>query len=297
MRNSFRSKVIIESTRVYGVIGSPVSHSLSPLIFNRQFAADALDAVYLPLLIDDEQELGRFLETARRCTWLNARGFSVTLPHKSAALRWAGDGADTLARRIGAANTLVLAGPLAAFNTDYSGAIQALHEDAGLDREKIAGLTVAVLGAGGVARAVVAGLCDAGASVTIYNRTHDRSQQLADEFGAQARSWDDRINLKDQLVINCTKLGMAPDVDQSPLPQSALQHQPVVFDTIYTPTRTRLLRQATAAGCKTVAGPSMFVHQAAAQYNLWTGRRMDIAEVTQCVTQALAHREQIGGPS
>lgn len=296
MRNLYRSRCIIEQTQVYGVIGSPVSHSLSPLVFNRQFADHGLDAVYLPLRIDDEDELVRFLDNTRRCAWLNARGFSVTLPHKSAALAWGGEGADSLAKRIGAANTLLLSDRPAAYNTDCPGAMQALAEGAGLDRARFSGLTVAVLGAGGVSRAIVAGLCDAGANVTIYNRTLDRARKLANEFGARAEAWEDRGQLQDQLIVNCTSLGMSPKVVESPLPSSALGHQPIVFDTIYTPAETRLTRDAAKAGCNTVGGLGMFIHQAAAQYRLWTGRTMDIATVTRTVTLALAERERRSRP-
>ena len=206
-------------TKVFGVIGSRVGHSLSPALFNAQFAADGFDAVYLPLLVDTADEFNRFLDGCRDRPWLDVRGFSVTTPHKSSALKWASAEADSLARRIGAANTLLFEGTtVRAFNTDYAGARAALEGSWGVTRRDLRGLPVVVLGAGGVARALVAGLCDQGCRVTIYNRTVSRGRELADDFGYTARPWEERAKATTDLLINCTSVGMAPRVNESPFP-------------------------------------------------------------------------------
>jgi 3-dehydroquinate dehydratase/shikimate dehydrogenase len=290
MLERYRWKRLGPDTRLYGVIGSPIAHSLSPTIFNEQFATIDVPGVYLPLRIDTRDEFNRFLDGCRERPWLDARGFSVTVPHKQAALRWATDrGAaiEPLAQRIGAVNTLVFDGERArAFNTDYAGAMAALEAAMGADARDLARLPVAVLGAGGVARAVVAGLADRGCRVTIHNRSPEAARLLASDFDCVARPWEERVSPEQRVVINCTSVGMSPCDTLSPLPRHALRPNVTVFDTIYTPRNTRLLEDARMAGCKTVGGAGMFIHQAAAQFRLWTEREPDLAAMERAVTRA-----------
>lgn len=275
-------------TQLFGVIGSPVAHSMSPAIFNAQFRRSGINAVYLPLRIDSADELRAFLEGCFQRPWLNARGFSVTVPHKHSALEMVGDLADPLTRRIGAANTLeFMEEGIAAFNTDYPGALAAIAEGLGLADEELAGLAVTVLGAGGVARALVAGLSEKGAKVTIYNRASARARQLAADFGCQTGDWDDRHRHAGALLINCTTVGMHPAADETPMPPAGLRSGLAVFDTVYNPRETRLLRLARQAGCRTVDGVAMFVRQAAAQYLLWTSRMANTDLLEQIVTDRL----------
>ena len=313
MLGLYRYNSIGPATAVYGVIGCPIGHSMSPAIFNAAFGEIGCDAVYLPLRVEPPYEaFAAFVDNCLSRPWLNMSGCSVTIPHKENLLRYVaerGGEVEPLARRIGAANTLqiqaagcpgvpraaclpvsqveALAGkpPLApgevrgegpaslsACNTDYRGAMDALCAGIGCTREELGRLSVAVLGAGGVSRAIVAGLRDCGCQVTIYNRTFDRAKMLAAEFGAEARPLEQAADHGADVIINCTSIGMWPNVDDTLLPADALIGKPVVFDTIYNPIETRLLREARLRGCRTVDGVSMFVGQAAAQFERWIGR-------------------------
>jgi shikimate 5-dehydrogenase len=141
-------------------------------------------------------------------------------------------------------------------------------------------------------RAIVAGLTDRGADVWIYNRSGDRADALAREFGCRSQSWERRSDHDCRVLINCTSLGMTPHIETTPMPRDGLRSQPAVFDTVYNPRATLLLKQAQAAGCRVVDGVSMFVRQAAAQYRIWTGRAMDVARATQIVS---AHLDRAAG--
>jgi 3-dehydroquinate dehydratase/shikimate dehydrogenase len=285
MLDLYRWRALGPSTRLYGVVGDPVAHSLSPVLFNALFARHGIDAVYLPLRIDARGEvLGGFLGGCLERPWLDVGGFSVTVPHKEAAAAFVGKQIDPLASRIGAVNTLVPqpGGGFSGSNTDYAGALAAITEALGRDRQDLAGLRVHVLGAGGVARAIVAGLrdCPDGPRIpiTIYNRTQARAETLAKEFGCRCEPWDRRAERTDaDLLINCTSLGMWPAVDQTPMPAGRFVEDLVVFDAVYNPARTRLLGEAQSAGCRTIDGVTMFIHQAAAQFALWTGQKPDEA--------------------
>jgi len=270
-------------TRVYGVVGWPVGHSMSPPLHNAGFDAAGVDAVYLPMPVAPAWEPLK----ATLLAWLDAqglhfRGASVTIPHKAHLLRLVrGEGGEIepLAERIGAANTLVVrdssaGGALTASNTDYAAALDSVCAAMGVKRDGLAGKRVAVAGAGGAARAVVAGFAEAGAAVTVYNRTVEKAEALAAEFGGEAAGIDALADAECEVLINCTSLGMHPRVEGSPLPDDAAVLEPgvVVFDTVYNPIRTRLLQQAEAAGAKTVPGTEMFVRQGAAQFERWTGK-------------------------
>jgi len=274
----YRVKSLTPASAVYGVIGCPIAHSMSPAIHNAAFAAAGMDACYVPLLIEPgPDDFRRFMDALLARTWMDCRGLSVTIPHKEHALRYVGaDNCDSLAVRIGAVNTITIApdGSLAGDNTDYAGAIDSLVAGMAIAREDLAGRRAAVLGAGGVARAIVAALMHYGCELTVYNRTVKRGRQLAEEFGAAFDGLDNLDRLDAEIVINCTSIGMYPDVDCSPL--APLVKIPpcvkAVFDTIYNPVETRLIRQARAAGCAAITGLDMFVNQAVAQFERWTAK-------------------------
>ncbi len=261
-------------TAVYGVVGCPVGHSMSPAIHNAAFAATGIDAVYVPLLVEDGQaSFNRFMDALLARPWLGWRGLSVTLPHKENALAYVGPAnCDELTLRIGAVNTVTIEpdGRLRGTNSDYASALDALCGVMGIDRRGLAGRSVAIIGAGGAARAIVAGLVHYGASVVIYNRTAARAQALAAEFLCGAAALDEAPLTEAEILINCTPVGMYPEADASPLRRIPPLAK-IVFDTIYNPPETALLRQAKAAGCAAVSGLDMFVHQAAAQFGTWTG--------------------------
>ncbi len=251
--------------------------------------------MYLPMPIPPEYEhfkatVGSFVDHER----LNFRGASVTIPHKENLIRFVKERSgtvDPLAERIGAANTLVVGddGTLTCVNTDAPAAIDALCKGMEIEPAGLDGKRVAVLGAGGVARAVVAALCDAGASVTIFNRTPGKAETLAAQQKA-ATAGRAGVEVGDlgalsqdifDVYVNCTSLGMAggPDEDQSPLPDDApLDEDTTVFDTVYTPHRTPLICQAEASGARTIFGLEMFLSQAAMQFERWTGKEgpMDV---------------------
>lgn len=290
MLHHYRWETLNAETQFFGVIGWPVAHSMSPALHNAAFARADVNAVYLPLAVEPAgRTLENFLDGCIERPWLDAGGFSVTVPHKSRVLGYLGDHVDDLTHRIGAVNTLVVSnGRYRGYNTDYSGALDALVGGLGCGRDDLQGTAVDVLGAGGAARAVVAGLCERGCRVTISNIIPQDAASLAAEFDAQTGLWDQRDQGSGSILINCTSVGMWPDVDDTPFPTEALSKYDVVFDVVYNPLQTRLLHEATAAGCRTVAGVEMFVNQAAEQFRLWTGREPDKTLMRNLVVAELA---------
>ncbi|MHC5116267.1 MAG: shikimate dehydrogenase [Planctomycetota bacterium] len=281
------------NTEIFGLIGNPVAHSLSPRLFNTCFDNEQINAVYLPFLVEgDTEELNAFLDHVSGRPKFGFGGFSVTLPHKTHALDYAnlhGDYVDNLAEAIGAVNTLKIGfnGLLSAYNTDYSGAMDALVAAMGVDRHDLHKTKVAVVGAGGVARAVVAGLADVGARVTIYNRTVSKAQSLAKEFGCKFASADKLAETTATILINCTSVGMHPDVDTSPVPDGVVHKDTVVFDTVYNPLETKLLADAKAVGATVVNGVEMFIRQAIQQYKIYVGSAPDDIRMREVVYQSL----------
>lgn len=259
-------------TRVFGVIGKPISHSRSPLIHNAALAAAGVDAVYVPLLVDD---LPAFLGSSM-VDQLGFDGFSVTIPHKETALKCCAE-VDPVAAQIGAVNTLVRlpSGGWKGYNTDWLAAIDAVEQGLG-GAGALKGKAVVVVGAGGAGRALAFGAKQRGAQVIVTNRTLDRAQSLAADVGGEAVPWEDLQagRCKADVLVNTTALGMAPDAGSSPAPIEALRAAgfKLVFDAVYTPLETRLLRDAAEAGVVAVSGLGMFVGQAEEQFRLFTGR-------------------------
>jgi 3-dehydroquinate dehydratase/shikimate dehydrogenase len=207
-------------------------------------------------------------------------GLSVTIPHKQHAVRWlSGKGLpiSPLAQRCGAINTLIRhQDEWSGENTDALGALAALRGSAEQVEGDLRGRSVSVLGAGGAARAIVAGLLTEGCSVTVYNRSHARSEQLAQGLGCNQAPWDKRSEYAGDVLINCTPIGLHPAANETPMPADALRPNTLVFDTVYNPPQTRLLREARGRGCKTVSGVEMFLAQAAAQFQYWHGVSPDV---------------------
>jgi 3-dehydroquinate dehydratase/shikimate dehydrogenase len=292
----YRCDNIKADTELYGVIGSPVAHSLSPAIHNACFADIGANKLYLPLLVDGgSAEFGEFMHNVLARPWLGFRGFSITIPHKESAMdyvRGKGGFVEPLARRIGAVNTLLISkeGGLKAYNTDYAGALDAITAAMDITKEQLNGIPVAIIGAGGVARAAVAGLTDAGAQVTIYNRTISRAEKLAAEFGCDFAGLDKLAQINAKLLINCTSIGMHPNINETPIPKEYLKSDMVVFDTIYNPAETLLLKQAKEAGCQTISGLDMFLNQALVQFKLFTGTDANPDLVRKTVLDCLSRR-------
>lgn len=296
LRFLFRLPAQKHDTKVYGIVGNPVGHSRSPLLHNAGFDRVGYNAVYVPLLVDDLQH---FLAHPLAQDFA---GLSVTIPHKEAALQ-AADQVDPIAAQIGAVNTLVRSsyGHLSAYNSDWGAAISAIedglrgsssahastsraesssdtHDVGEGEASPLRGRRVVVLGAGGAARALVFGALAAGAHVTIVNRSRQRAESLALAAGGQPAVADMQHLLSGQVrgdvLINVTSVGMHPHVHSSPVPETAaLQGFMLVFDAIYTPMVTQLLKDAREEGCIAVSGAEMFVRQALQQFEHFAGQK------------------------
>ena len=277
LRDLYRIGDLRSTTHVFGVAGDPIRSSLSPLMLNTAFGCEDLDAVYLPLLTHDGEDLFSFARD------LPLAGFSVTMPLKQAILPLL-QHVDPLAARIGAVNTVrrELDGSFSGFNTDAAGVIAPLEQ-----RVDLRGSRVLVLGAGGAARAAVFGCVDRGAQVFVLNRTPETGARLAAEAGATAieRHALRALPVFDAL-INATPAGMRGNATELPLRPEEL-HAKLVFDLVYNPLDTPLLRMAREQGLETIAGLEMFVHQGARQFELWMGRPAPINLMRDVVTEAL----------
>ncbi|HPM23163.1 MAG TPA: shikimate dehydrogenase [Phycisphaerae bacterium] len=280
LRGLYRWDTLGPETRVFGVVGWPVAHSQSPAIHNAALAAAGVDGVYLPWpVLPDYGAFAAFMDAVSGAAAAVVMGLSVTLPHKESALRWLDEKGHAVmprARRCGAVNTLTRGpdGTWEGDNTDGLGARAALDAArAGLSR----GRAVAVLGAGGVARAVVAELVDAGCAVTLYNRSAERAAHLAHELRCAWQPWDARVRYVGEILINCTSVGLWPATNDTPLPDDCLRAGTLVMDTVYRPAETRLLRVARAHGCQVIDGVEMFIRQAAAQFERWQARPCPLA--------------------
>jgi 3-dehydroquinate dehydratase/shikimate dehydrogenase len=276
IRSLYRWDDVDADTQLMGVIGCPVGHSMSPAIHNAAMSAANVDGLYVPLLIPgDWDNFRRFMDGLVRRPWLNWRGLSVTIPHKQHALRYVGDeNCDPVAASIGAINTITFEpdGKLRGDNTDYAAAIGSLAAALDIAPTALAERHVAILGAGGVARALVAALRHYGATVTVYNRTLERAESLSEEFGADAAPLQDAASTRADILVNCTSVGMHPHVDTCPV-DAISDSVEIVFDTIYNPVETRLLAQAARDGRKVLTGVDMFVEQGAVQFEIWTGKQ------------------------
>jgi 3-dehydroquinate dehydratase/shikimate dehydrogenase len=270
MKDIYHCEQINRDTEVYGVIADPVGHSLSPLIHNAAFRRFGLNKVYVPIRVPREA-LWQFLTEA---PGMGIRGLSVTIPHKEAVLEKL-TMADSAVRGIGAANTLIFQdGEVYGYNTDYRAAMDSLHEALGIPPEMsspLAGKKALVLGAGGVGRAMVYGLLRRGAEVTVTDGDDSRARNLAEAFGCRAVEWTRRYSVQADILINGTPVGMHPNVDETPYDGRYLRPGMLVFDAVYNPENTLLIKQAREAGCKVITGVEMFVRQACLQFKLFTG--------------------------
>ncbi|MCS7271671.1 MAG: shikimate dehydrogenase, partial [Gemmataceae bacterium] len=278
------------NSRVFGVLGDPVDHSLSPLLHNQLFRRMGIDAIYLPFRVPK----GMLPEALQAYDSIPVSGYSVTLPHKEAAAALARE-KQTEVEVTGAANTLVRRtdGHFQAFNTDYSAALEALRAHFQQRAKEgpvpqFSQMTFLLLGAGGVARAIAHALHREGAHITITSRTYERAHRLAEEVKCRAVDWQARHSVSCDVLINCTPVGMHPNVDEAPIHFSFLNPGMTVFDTIYRPETTLLIREAQSRGCQTITGVDMFVRQAARQFELFTGLTPDLELMRDIVRRALS---------
>jgi len=278
-------------TRVCGIIGDPIEHTMSPVMHNAAFRELGIDYVYLPFHVRQE-ELGKAVDGVRA---LNIRGLNVTIPHKVAIIPFL-DKLDPLAKKIGAINTIVHEeGVLTGYNTDATGFLQALLEQ-GVKPE---GKTVVILGAGGASRAISFILAERDANLVILNRGLGRAEDLAHRiarvFGKEvkARQLSEgnlaKVLVRADILVNTTSVGMSPDIDETPVPARLLNPSLVVFDIVYNPIQTRLLKEAEAAGAQTINGLEMLAWQGALAFEKWTGQKAPLDLMKREAIKALGH--------
>ncbi|MGV1097791.1 shikimate dehydrogenase [Thiovibrio sp. JS02] len=268
-------------TELYGIMGNPVRHSLSPAMHNAAFGALGLNKVYVPFAVEQVPEAMNGLRA------LGVRGASVTIPHKQAVLAYL-DSIDPVAGKIGAVNTLVIeAGNIHGLNTDWLGANRALAE-----KIPLAGSSLLLLGAGGSARAIGFGLLEAGAAVTIASRNPEKGQALAKALDCPWLPLGEAGRHRADALVNATSVGMAPQQEAIPLAEEALENFRVVMDIVYAPLETRLLKSARLAGCQCIDGLAMLLYQGAAQFEIWTGRPAPLELMRQSLLAGLGFRRE-----
>lgn len=291
-RTTYPVKKIDKDTRFFAVAGDPIGHSLSPVLHNHTMLRNKVNGFYVPVRVPE----GQFRATVAALDAVPFDGYSVTIPHKEEAAT-AGE-PDAIVLQVGAANTLVRqpAGGFRVLNTDHPAALECLHahlaEKAEASKAAVKELAQShalVLGAGGVARAVAFALHRAGTTVTIAGRTAEKAERLAAEIGCKFCDWAARHNVDPcDIVVNGTPVGMHPNVDESPLHVSFLKPGLVVFDTVYNPEQTMLVRDSRARGCGTVTGVELFVRQAAKQFELFTGLVPSLEDMRELVRKAMS---------
>ncbi|HVA64498.1 MAG TPA: shikimate dehydrogenase [Terriglobales bacterium] len=275
LRNLYRMDTLNRATRIYGVLGYPLAHSLSPRMHNAAYRRTGENALYLPLPSRRPTDVLDFADD------IPLSGFSVTHPYKSAFLDRL-ERMDPIAKAVGAINTVVRSqGKFYGYNTDVAGIVEPLAQALPLRGAKIL-----VLGAGGAARAAVFGLRSRGAQVFIHNRTRQRAQALAAAAKAKVVGRQELKKLEFQAIVHATPVGQYPKVKESPLAADEI-HAPVVFDLVYNPLETELARLARAGGARVIPGMEMFVLQGARQFELWTGKPAPVEEMRREVLAAL----------
>lgn len=280
---------ITGKTRVCALFGDPVEHAMSPVMHNAAFRKLGLDYVYIPCRVKKE-DLGNAVTGIRA---LNFRGFNVTIPHKLAVIPFL-DKLEPMARKLGAVNTVVNDdGILTGDNTDATGFLQSLLEK-GIEPK---GKQLAILGAGGSARAIAFILADRGARLTILNRHLERAQELARDVAKNIQSLplDEKhlasVLRESEVLINATSIGMQK-ADETPVPDRLLRPDLVVVDIVYNPIETRLLRDARAVGAATIDGVAMLVWQGAQGFEKWTGHKAPVDLMRKEAIKALTHEKK-----
>jgi 3-dehydroquinate dehydratase/shikimate dehydrogenase len=278
LRSIYRIDQVDAATRIYGVAGDPIEHSVSPVIMNAALRRENVNGVYLPLHAKTLKEL---IHCVRE---IPLHGLSITMPYKQAILPYL-DNTDAHTAKIGACNTVVRGqdGKLYGFNTDVAGVVRPLEQRLSIENAK-----VLVLGAGGAARAAVFGLKERGAEVWILNRTSAKAQKLARQAKARTIKRADLRKIAFDVIINATPVGMGNTRD-CPLKDDEIQAN-VVFDMVYDPVETHFLQVARAKGIAVIPGVKMFVQQAARQFEIWTGKPAPAGDMLRAVTITLQDR-------
>lgn len=285
---------ITGKTRVCGIIGDPIEHTLSPVMQNAAFREMGLDYIYLPFKVAE----GNLSEAIDGLRALNMAGINVTIPHKVVVIPLLDD-IDGLAGYIGAVNTIVnQGGSLKGYNTDASGFYQALTAN----KIEVSKKKIVILGAGGASRAIAFILADKGAELTILNRSLDSAQTIAERVFQALRTEIKvgKLTVKNlepvldeaDILVNTTSLGMSPDLTETPVPARLLKKELVVFDIIYNPLKTRLIKEAEKEGARVLNGLEMLVRQGAAAFELWTGLKAPIEVMRKAARDAMEENEK-----
>lgn len=281
LMETYRAGQIDAATRVYGVAGNPVKHSLSPVMMNTAFRRETVNAVYLPL------QTGKITDLLTLVRELPLNGFSVTMPLKQEILKHL-EKTDPLSEKVGACNTIVRSqdGKLYGFNTDVAAVVRPLEK-----RIHLKGTKILVLGAGGAARAAVFGLKEKGAEVFILNRTPETAQKLAREAKAKTARRDQLAKTSFDIIVNATPAGMHGVKPATVLEPKEINAR-LVFDLVYNPIDTPLIRAAREKSIPVITGVEMFVHQGARQFEIWTGKPAPEEEMMRVVIHALRQRAE-----
>jgi 3-dehydroquinate dehydratase/shikimate dehydrogenase len=287
MTEIYNYEAINEETEVFGVVADPVSHSHSPLVHNAALQHRGINAVYVPFRVPAEAVSEFVQDDVSR---LSIKGLSVTIPHKEAFAQYLTK-VDPAVKGIAAVNTVLFKeGQVLGYNTDYKAAMDSLENKLGAIGTKpspLSGRRVLVLGAGGAARAILYGLERRGARAFIASRTRERSDKLADTFSARAVDWEDRHRVPVDILVNATPVGMHPNVDETPYKKQFIKSSMLVFDTVYNPESTLLIKEARECGCEVITGVEMFIRQAALQFYLFTGQEAPGEHMRQTLRRAI----------
>lgn len=290
---TYRVKELDEQTEIYGIVGNPVTHSLSPFMHNAAYKIHNLNAVYIPFEVKNLDEfIKKFIRKETREIELNFKGFSVTIPHKQSIIKHL-DFIDETAQAIGAVNTVkIVDGKLYGYNTDAQGFIEPLKNSYGDLREA----KVAILGAGGAARACVYALKKEGAKVVIFARSIKKAKSLASEFQIQLKEFSKTENQKPKtdfnnfdVFVNTTPLGMkGKSENETPMLAGQIKNVKLVYDLVYNPFETQFLKEAKSGGVPAIGGLAMLAAQGAAQFKIWTGEDAPIEEMSAAALRKLS---------
>lgn len=272
-------------TKLCMIIGDPVEHSLSPAMHNAAYEALGIDDQFV--FVASHVDIKKIEIVVNAVRVIGIRGLTCTIPHKIEVMKYL-DWIDPVAEKIGAVNTVVNDdGVLKGYNTDWLGTVIPLQQL--LKVERLGGRNIALIGAGGAARAMAYGVIERGADLTIFNRSIEKAQELAQDLGPHVdvkpmTALVETDSLGDfDIILNATSLGMGEHIEETPIPKSHIQKKHVVFDAVYAPRETRLLREAAEQGAQTIQGLEMLLHQGAAQFELYTGKKAPVEIMRECL--------------
>jgi 3-dehydroquinate dehydratase/shikimate dehydrogenase len=276
-------------TATFGIIANPIGHSLSPLIHNKSYVGQNINAVYVPFQIESANDVRHFIDHAEE---FGICGLSVTIPHKVTVVEKLTK-MEPAVDKIGACNTIVFKNKeRLGYNTDYTAAVSSIETAMGGDIKNelgiLQGKSALILGAGGAGMALAYGLKKRGAVVTVTDANNEKAVELSIQIGCETVQWNDRYTINPEILVNCTPVGMHPNINESPFDKDKLFAGMIVFDAVYNPENTLLIKSAKEKGCKAVSGVEMFVGQACLQFKLFTGEKASATFIRKLVKDAIA---------